>query len=98
MTAEFVLVNLELQLHCQKKHAEGMCLYGDSTESRQNYKFQKLTAKKYQEICSQKTYFSSQLDRHSNTFQFLGQFLITVFMSFSKRYEIVMSFITFQTF
>lgn len=58
MTAEFVLVNLELQLHCQKKRVEGMCLYGDSTESRQNYKFQKLTAKKYQHICSQKTHIS----------------------------------------
>jgi len=43
MTAEFVLVNLELQLHRQKKRVEGMCLYGDSTESRQNYKFQMLT-------------------------------------------------------
>ena len=45
MTVEFALANLELQLHCQKKLAEGMCLYGDSTESRQNYKFQKLTVK-----------------------------------------------------
>lgn len=45
MIVEFVLVNLELQLHCQKKLVEGMCLCGDSKESRQNYKFQKLTAK-----------------------------------------------------
>jgi hypothetical protein len=46
MIVEFVLVNLEMQLHCQKKIVAGMCLYGDSTESRQTYKFQKLTAKK----------------------------------------------------
>lgn len=46
MIVEFVLVNLELQLHCQKKLVVGMYLYDDSTESRQNYKFQKLTAKK----------------------------------------------------
>lgn len=52
MIAEFALVNLEQQLHCQKKLAEGMCLCGDSTESKQNYKFQRLTVKKYQQICS----------------------------------------------
>lgn len=42
----FVLVNWGLQIHCQKKPAAGMCLYDDSTENRQNYKFQKLTARK----------------------------------------------------